>query len=79
MGLEADHRRLGEVLRSTPATVLLSGYHSPLYDELYGDWWRLEVPVLVHASNSTTAARGQRTEVLWANRELSDGQLAFHA
>jgi DNA adenine methylase len=75
MGTEDEHRRLAEVLHTTAATVMLSGYHSPLYDELYGDWWRVEVPVTVHSSNSKTAGRGGRVEVLWANRALGDGQL----
>lgn len=77
MGTEDEHRRLAEVLRATPATVILSGYPSPLYDELYGDWWRLDLPVMVHSSNSVTAARGQRTEVLWSNRELDTGMFAM--
>jgi DNA adenine methylase len=77
MGHASDHRRLAEVLHATPAVVLLSGYPSPLYDELYGDWWRVEIPVLVHASNAVTAARGERIEVLWSNRELDHGRLAF--
>jgi DNA adenine methylase len=79
MGLAVDHRRLAAALHATPATVILSGYHSPLYDELYGDWWRTEIAVNVHASNSVTTARGKRVEVLWSNRELADGRLAFHA
>lgn len=78
MGTEDDHRRLAESLRSTAAAVVLSGYPSPLYDELYGDWWRQDMPVLVHSSNAVTAARGERTEVLWSNRDLGSGQLPLH-
>ena len=79
MGSEDDHRRLAEVLHKTPAAVVLSGYPSSLYDELYGDWWRMEIPVLVHASNSVTADRGERTEVLWSNRMLDTGLFAGEA
>jgi DNA adenine methylase len=75
MGDEARHRRLAEVLHATPAAVLLSGYHSPLYEDLYADWPRIEVPVLVHSSNAVTADRGERTEVIWSNRPLNDGRL----
>jgi len=32
---DAEHRELASALRATRATVLLSGYASPLYDELY--------------------------------------------
>jgi site-specific DNA-adenine methylase len=66
---------LAEVLHSTPAAVLLSGYHSPLYDDLYGDWPRIEIPVLAQSSNAVTAARGERTEVIWSNRPLAAGTL----
>lgn len=70
MGLEADHRRLAKVLHETPATVILSGYPSELYDELYGDWWSHDLAVTVHSSNSATSVRGARIERLWSNREL---------
>jgi DNA adenine methylase len=82
--IEADeehHERLAAALHATPAAVLLSGYHSPLYDRLYGDWDRVEFPVRVHASNAVTSERGDRVEVLWSNRDLAAGdlQLAFDA
>jgi len=73
---EADgedfHRTLAEALRSVAGTVLLSGYPSPLYTELYEDWDRLEVAVHRAATNSrgrTDVPRG--TEVIWSNRPLS--------
>lgn len=75
MGDEAGHRRLAESLHATPAAVLLSGYPSPLYEDLYGDWERIEIPVRVHSSNSVTAERGERTEVVWSNRSLAHGRL----
>lgn len=75
MSTTEAHVRLAETLRSTPATVLLSGYDSPLYDELFGDWWRVEWRVKVHASNALTGERGDRVEVLWSNRQLDDGTL----
>lgn len=74
---DKGHRRLAEVLRSTPATVILSGYPSTLYEELYADWWRIDVPVSVHSSNATTVTRARRTEVLWSNRPLDEGRLTF--
>lgn len=77
MGEEAEHRRLAEVLTSTPAAVILSGYPSPLYDQLYAGWHRLEVPVTVRSSNRAcgSGTRGARTEVLWSNRPLDHGRL----
>lgn len=78
MGTDADHERLAEVLRTTPAAVVLSGYPSDLYDRLYAGWWRHEIPVRVHASNAVTAERGERVEVLWSNRDLGTvGDLTF--
>lgn len=75
MGLAEDHERLAEVLKATPAAVVLSGYPSPLYQDLYADWWRLDVPVRVHGSNAVTNVRGDRIEVLWSNRPIDRGQL----
>lgn len=77
MPAEADHRRLAQALHTTPATVLLSGYPSPLYDDLYQGWWRIETPVVTHSSNATRSSRNTRTEVIWANRPLDHGRL-FH-
>lgn len=76
MGDREDHERLAEVLHQTPATVILSGYPSPLYEDLYGDWPRLDTAVLAHSSNAVTSERGDRTEVLWMNRELDRGLFA---
>ena len=77
MGSEDEHRRLAESLHATPATVILSGYPGGLYDELYGDWWSMDVNVTAHSSNAVTAGRTARVERLWSNRELGHGQLGF--
>lgn len=61
---EDDHRLLAKALHAARAAVVLSGYHSPLYDELYGSWHQTEL--LAPAGNSTKAR--VRTEVLWSNR-----------
>lgn len=64
MHREHEHRELAEALRACTAAVVLSGYPSPLYDELYAGW---------HVTR-LAAATGQggtwstRTEVLWSNR-----------
>jgi DNA adenine methylase len=53
-----QHRQLAEVLRSVHGMVILSGYDSPLYRELYADW---EVDMC-----STRGEKASpRTEVLW--------------
>ncbi|MFD4596783.1 DNA adenine methylase [Streptomyces sp. NPDC058464] len=65
---EQEHRELAAALGDCRATVVLSGYHSPLYDELYDGWHRYET------STATGNAKGDkaRTEVLWANQPLGD-------
>lgn len=62
---EAEHRELAEALQATAAAVVLSGYHSPLYDEIYGDWHVIEIP----ASTQKSGQDARRTEVLWCNFE----------
>ena len=59
---DSDHVRLAEVLKRVQGKVALSGYHCPLYDELYADW-------TVHEERSKKAhsIKKERTEVLWTN------------
>jgi DNA adenine methylase len=66
------HRGLAKVLHQVQGAVLLSGYPSALYDELYAGWDRIEVAVHRAATNSrgrTAVPRG--IEVVWSNRPLS--------
>lgn len=56
----ADHRDLAEVLHSLVGMVMLSGYHHPMYDELYAGWRRIERAALADGAKP-------RTEVLWMN------------
>jgi DNA adenine methylase len=65
MRTDTAHRDLAAALHDCRAAVILSGYASPLYDELYADW-------RVTRINTTTGQGGtrqERTEVLWSNRE----------
>jgi DNA adenine methylase len=61
---DADHRDLASVLKTLRGGVVLSGYPSPLYDELYGDWNRVERSALADGAQ-------KRTEVLWINAAAS--------
>lgn len=65
-----QHRALAEVLHQAEATVLLSGYDSPLYDELYADWSTAAVKVQRPSAN-VAGATGYATEVIWCNRPLA--------
>lgn len=66
-----DHIELAEALHQCEATVILSGYHAPLYDDLYRDWHCTTISAYTGQA-SRTAAAGQRTEVLWSNRPLAE-------
>lgn len=57
---DADHEALAEQLRSVRGMVVLSGYHSPLYDRLYDGWETVECEALADGAR-------KRTEVLWIN------------
>lgn len=66
---DVAHRRLASVLHATRAAVVLSGYPSALYDELYGDWSRREFTVNCNSGNANKGAkRSPRIECLWSNR-----------
>lgn len=67
-----DHRRLATALHESTATVLLSGYESPLYDELYGDWWKTGRRVLRRSSNGRSAIQVHANEVIWSNRPFAE-------
>jgi len=62
---EADHRKLALALSECRAAVVLSGYDSDLYDELYGGWTAIRIPT----TTGQGGTREERTEVLWFNRE----------
>lgn len=67
------HRELAEALLGCSAAVVLSGYPSPLYDEMFAAWSRVQF-----ATSTGQSARGEwsvRTEVLWSNREIATPSL----
>lgn len=72
---ETEHRELAAALADCTATVVLSGYHSPLYDALYEGWHQYETSARAHNSTGSRA----RTEVLWANRPLGGSADLFAA
>jgi DNA adenine methylase len=68
MTSDAEHRELAEALHESGAAVVVSGYPSPLYDELYGDWNWAEIPSMT--GNGRDGGK-DRVEVLWSNRPLA--------
>jgi DNA adenine methylase len=67
--VEADHRRLAELLETRQGMVLLSGFDCELYQELFGGWERREKRSLTVGQNA--GGRVFRTEVLWLNGALT--------
>lgn len=55
-----EHVELAGVLKTLKGKVVLSGYPSPLYDELYGGWIKTEREAMADGARL-------RTEVLWRN------------
>jgi DNA adenine methylase len=68
---------LAEALWDCASAVVLSGYPSPLYDELFEGWHREQI-----AASTGNGRQGEqaRVEVLWSNRPLgAQGVLDFEA
>ncbi len=62
---DAAHRELADCLHQVRGRVALSGYRSPLYDELYSDWHRIDAPPkLCHS------IKKERSEALWVNYKM---------
>lgn len=69
--LEDDlHVKLAEALNKCKASVVLSGYASPLYEELYPGWHRVELK-----APTALSGRAAENEVLWSNVPLGTQQL----
>lgn len=64
-----DHRALSGLLRKVEGMVMLCGYDSELYKELYGDWL-----CLTRETYADTARA--RTELLWMNPSLAKARPA---
>ena len=62
---DGDHRELAATLRECKGMVVLSGYPSPLYDELYQGW-----PLITR--NALADGARPRVECLWLNAAASD-------
>lgn len=57
---DAEHRRFLRVMLGVNCRVMVSGYHSPMYDDALADWRRIEFTV-------GTRGGGTALEVLWMN------------
>lgn len=59
-----DHRELSATLHSIQGKALISAYPCPLYDELYRDWRRVNIPKKKDVGNGPKAAA---VECVWLN------------
>lgn len=62
---DGDHKKLAEVLGGLNGAVILSGYPSDLYEDLYADWRRVERQAQADGARA-------RTEVLWIRNVPED-------
>jgi len=67
---DEQHRTLADLLHSLKGMVIVSGYHSPLYDELYSDWRYEERRALADGAR-------EHTEVLWFSPNVPPKQYAL--
>jgi DNA adenine methylase len=61
MSSPAEHRELLSLLLAHEGPVVLSGYASPLYDEMLEGWTQIPISAM-------TQVGGERTEILYVNR-----------
>lgn len=69
---DAQHRELADYLHGVRGMVVLSGYPSELYDELFGDWLQVDRPHMADGARprlervwmNPAAARAQRQQSL---------------
>jgi DNA adenine methylase len=62
---DGDHRKLASVLKGCKSKVVLSGYPSALYNELYAGWRVETFDIANHAAGGRE--KGRETECLWLN------------
>lgn len=67
---DADHVELLRFLNSLKGKVVLSGYHSPIYDAALPGWRRIERAALADGAR-------KRTEVLWIKSTAAAGVSLF--
>lgn len=72
MSTEDEHQGLAAALRGCQAAVVLSGYDSPLYADLYGGWH------VTRFEGRRANGGAERTEVLWSNGPLAAPVAAGH-
>ena len=62
---DSEHAQLAKLLQGCRAKIVLSGYRSPLYDDLYKNWRLSTFEIANHAAGGRRKER--KTECLWFN------------
>lgn len=65
---DEQHAELAAAIEGIESMVIISGYRCDLYDELYGDWTRIDREALADGAS-------KRTESLWLNKRANRRQL----
>lgn len=68
---DQDHEELAGVLHGLKGSVIVCGYPSALYEELFRDWERVEKRTFTHGIRGSSP----RTEVLWMKGNRSHPEL----
>lgn len=74
---DEQHRRLVRLLLTVKGKVLLSGYASPIYEELERAGWRRKDWKVCCKSGGDTKEKQARVETVWFNYEIEGGELAL--
>jgi DNA adenine methylase len=77
MSHDVEHQALADALLNCAAAVVLSGYDSELYADLYVGWHRHEISTYTGQGNHGDVKTDRRVEVLWSNRPLGHDRLDF--
>jgi DNA adenine methylase len=65
---DEDHRELARVLHGVAGMVIISGYQTELYDELYAGWRRVET--VAHGTGAHGRGCSTAREVLWISPRI---------
>lgn len=70
MTRDDQHEAFAQACHDAKASVVISGYDSALYDDLFGEWHRVEMK-----GATTLSGDNDRVEVLWSNRPIGEPDL----
>ena len=60
-----EHVELGQMLNKCQSKVVISGYPSDLYNEMFSSWRRIEFDIANHSAGGRK--KNRKRETLWLN------------